>query len=299
MRRPVVDKSLVIVEQESTAGETRYRLLETIRQYALEKLVELGEAPEIRDRHLDYYLTLAEESEPNIFGSKSAAWFHRLDREIDNIRAAIEWSTGTGKADTALRILGALVYFWFAHGLVATEWHERVEQAFAHPEGKARTLARAKALNGIGFMYWADIYSIDRRPELEEALSIGREFRDPRNTATALRNLALLENIKGNCPQARTLLEESLMIWHETGQEGSTEGARSLMFLGDLALNSGQPERARSLFEESVRILRKVGDINFLAYSVRRLAQLDWHNGDYRGAVALCKESLKFNQEVG
>jgi len=153
----LVDKSFVIVEANSAIKETRYRLLETIRQYTLEKLIGTGEAPATRDLHLGFYLGLAEKSEPNIFSNESAAWFSRLDKELDNIRAAIEWSTHSGKADIALRITGSLVYFWFAHGLVGSEWHDRVQQALARPEGMERTLARAKALSGIGFMYWADV----------------------------------------------------------------------------------------------------------------------------------------------
>lgn len=295
----LVDKSLVIVEQESTRGETRYRLLETIRQYALEKLVELGEAQAIRDRHLRYYLALAEKSEPNLFSSESAAWFRRLDRELDNIRAAIEWSTNAGKGDVALRIAGSLVYFWFSRGLVASEWHDRVQQALARPEGRERTLARAKALNGIGFMYFADIVPIDRRPDLEEALAIGREFGNQWNTATALRNLGLMENVKGNYPEARTLLEQSLVIWREMGLDGKIGRAWTLIILGDVALNRGEAELARSLYEEVVTILRETGDANFLAYSVRRLAQLLWREGEYEKAIALCKESLNLNRQIG
>ncbi len=295
----LVDKSLVIVEPESTTGETRYRLLETIRQYALEKLVEIGEALAIRDQHLGYYLALAEKSEPNIFGSESAAWYRRLDKELDNIRAAIEWSTNMGKADSALRIAGSLVYFWFAHGLVASEWHDRVQQALARPEGRERTLARAKALNGLGLMYWADIYPTDRSAELEEALTIGRELGDQWNTATALRNLGVLENIKGNYLEARTLLEQSLVIWSEMGLAGKIGRAWTLISLGEVALNRSEAELARSLYEEVVMILREPGDINLLAYSVRRLAQLLWHEGDYEKAIALCKESLNLNQQVG
>ena len=294
----LVDKSLVVVEQTSDTEETRYRLLETIRQYAIEKLIAIGEAPAIRDQHLEFYLDLAEKSEPNMFGSESAAWFRRLDKELDNIRAAIEWSTNSGKADKALRIAGSLVYFWFAHGLVGSEWHDRIQQALSRPEGKERTLARAKALNGIGFMYWADVYSIDRRPELEEALSIGRELGDPWNTATALRNLGLIENIKGNFLEARTLLEESLMIWREMGREGETGSAWTLIFLGDVAFLHYETEWTRSLYEEAVRILSGPGDINFLAYAIRRLGQLFLREGDYQEAIALCKESLDLNLEV-
>jgi predicted ATPase/DNA-binding SARP family transcriptional activator len=294
----LVDKSLVIVEADSEVSGTRYRLLETIRQYALEKLVETGEASLIRDRHLDFYLRLAEKSEPNIFGSESAAWFKRLDKELDNIRAAIEWSTNSGQAVAALQIAGSLVYFWFAHGLLASEWYDRIQQALMRPEGKERTLARAKALNGIGFMYWADIYPTDRRPELEEALSIGRELGDRWNIATALRNLGLLENIMGNYPEARSYLEQSLEIWEDMGPEGKMGYANALIFLGDVAFTQGEAEWARSLFEESTLILREPGDINFLAYSIRRLGQLAWREGDYERAIQLCKESLNLNQEI-
>jgi predicted ATPase/DNA-binding SARP family transcriptional activator len=294
----LVDKSLVIVETEAAMSGTRYRLLETIRQYAVEKLVDSGEALAIRDQHLEFYVELAEKSEENIFGSESAAWFARLDRELDNIRAAIDWSTGSGKAVAALQIAGSLVYFWFAHGHLASEWHDRIQQALLRPEGRERTLARAKALNGIGFMYWADIYPTDRRPELEEALSIAREYGDRWNIATAYRNLGLLENIKGNYSEARSLLEESLAIWRDMGSEGEMGGAWTLIFLGDAALNHDDREWAVSLYKESVEILKTVGDINFLAYSLRRLAQLAWCQGDHERAIPLCRESLTLNIQV-
>ena len=200
-------------------GGTRYRLLETIRQYALEKLAGIGEARQIRDQHLDFFVKLAEEAEQYIFGGESAIRFKRLDQELDNIRAAMEWATNSNKAVAALQIAGSLVYFWFARGLLASEWHEHTQQALSRPEGMERTLARAKALNGIGFMYWADIYPTDKRSELEEALSIGKELGDRWNIATALRNLGLTENIQGNYQQAQTFLEQSLAIWQDMGLE--------------------------------------------------------------------------------
>jgi non-specific serine/threonine protein kinase len=295
----LVDKSLVIVEPDSGAGETRYRLLETIRQYSLEKLVGAGEAPDIRRRHAEFYMCLAEESEPNLFGNASGRWFRRLDRELDNIRGAIEWSTASGKADSALRILGSLVYFWFAHGLLGSEWNDRTQDALASPEGTKRTLARAKALNGIGFMYWADIYPMDKRSELEEALAIGRELGDPWNIATAYHNLGLLENIQGNYQAARTFLEKSLEIWRGMGPLGKLGRAMALSFLGDVALNQNETEEARSLYEESVVVLKEPGEMNFQAYSIRRLGQLAWREGDYKKATAHCKDSLELNQEVG
>jgi tetratricopeptide (TPR) repeat protein len=116
--------------------------------------------------------------------------------------------------------------------------------------------------------------------------------------ATALRNLGLLENIKGNYSEARSFLEQSLDIWRELGSAGKMGKAWTLIFLGDAALNHDEPEWARSLYEESSAILREHGDMNFLAYSVRRLGQLAWREGDYEQATILCKESLILNQKV-
>jgi predicted ATPase/DNA-binding SARP family transcriptional activator len=296
----LVDKSLVIVEEVSKIRETRYRLLETIRQYALERLVGIGEAPAIRDQHLEFYLGLAEKSEPYIFSSESAAWISRLGKELDNIRAAMDWSTISGKAVAALRIAGSLVYFWWTHGFLASEWHDRTQRALALPEGRERTWARAKALNGIGSSYWADANPTDRRPQLEEALSIGNELGDRWNIATALRNLGALNNIRGNYSEARLFLEQALEVWRDMGAEGKLGYAISFAFLGDAELCCSQVEKARSLYNESVAGLREpdVGDNNFLGYPLRRLGQLAWRDGNYEHAISLCKESLRLNYEV-
>jgi len=296
----LVDKSLVIVEEVSKIRETRYRLLETIRQYALEKLAGMEEARAIRDRHLEYYLGLAEKSEPYIFSGVSATWISRLGKELDNIRAAMDWSTNSGKAVAALQIAGSLVYFWWTHQFLTSEWHDRIQRALALPEGRERTLARAKALNGIGSSYWVDANPTDRRPQLEEALSIGRELGDRWNIATALRNLGALNNIRGNYAEARVFLEQALKVWRDMGTEGKLGYAISLAFLGDVEISCNQVEKARSLYNESVAGLREpdVGDNNFLGYPIRRLGQLAWREGNYEQAISFCKESLKLNYEV-
>ena len=296
----LLDKSLVIVDEVSKFNETSYRLLETIRQYALEKLMGTEEARMIRDSHLRFYLELVERSEPVIFSSQGEATLYRLARELDNIRAAMDWSTSNGNAVAALQIAGSLAYFWWAEGLLASEWNERVQHALSRPEGRERTLARAKALNGIGFMSWLEAYPADRRLELEEALSIGKELGDRWNIATALHHLGLLENTLGNYAQARALLEQSLEIWQDMGIEGKLGCAMTLAFLGDVASNSGDVDWARSLYRESAAISKApdLGDKNFLGYSTRRLAQLAWHEGDYENATSLCKESLRLNHEA-
>ena len=297
----LVDKSLVIVEAGSEFSGTRYRLLETIRQYALEKLVAAGEASSIRDDHLDFFLNVAEKSEPHM-GHESGIWINRLDKDLDNIRAAMEWSTNSGKAAVALRMAGSLVYFWFywfAHGNLLSEWQHRIQLALSRPEGMERTLARAKALNGLGFLYWADMHPTDRRVELEEALSIGRELEDPWNTATALRYLGLIASMQGNYVEARSFLEQSLKISRTMGPEGNSGVSWTLTFLGDVALNQNELKEARSIFEAAVAILREIGDKNLLAYPVRRLGLLAWREKDFERAILLCQESLSLNLELG
>jgi tetratricopeptide (TPR) repeat protein len=255
----------------------------------------------IRDQHLDFYLSLAEKSEPHIFGHESVLWINRLDKELDNIRAAMEWSTNSCKAVAALRIAGSFVYFyfWYTHGNLLSELQHRIQLALSRPEGMERTLARAKALNALGFMNWADTYPTDRRPELEEALSIAQELGDQWNTAAALLYLGLLASMQGNYVEARSLLEQSLEISRTMGPEGKVVLSWTLTFLGDVALNQNEPKEARSFFEETVAILREIGDKNFLAYSVRRLGLLAWREKDFRKAIALCQESLSLNRELG
>ncbi len=296
----LVDKSLVMAHEESDLGETRYRLLETIRQYALEELLESGEAMTIRDEHLNFYLKQAEEAESHLYGVESLSWFSRLDKELDNLRAAIEWSINTARADSALQILGSLVYFWFARGHYSSEWYVRIQQVLARPESRAHTPARAKALNGFGYLYWADLDAefIHRQREFEEALSIGKELGDWRNIAMALRNLGLLEYTRENYAKARLFLEQSLEIWRNKGIEDKLEFANALIFLGDVALQCNDTERAHSLYQESLEVLKDSVDPNFQAYLLRRLGQLACLAGDYDKAITLCEESLRINQEV-
>jgi non-specific serine/threonine protein kinase len=174
-----------------------------------------------------------------------------------------------------------------------------MQHALSRPEGKERTLARAKALNGIGFMYWADTYPTDRRSELEEALNIAEEFGDQWNIATALRNFGLLANLQGNYLEARSLFEQSLGIWRELGFDGETGAAWTLTFLGDAAVNLHEATQARSCFEEAISLWQAHGDINFLALAVRRLGQLAWQAAEYEVAGTQCIESLNLNLKIG
>jgi predicted ATPase/class 3 adenylate cyclase len=293
----LVDKSLVIVESTPVLDETRYRLLETIREYGREKLKEIEETEKVHDQHLAYYVRLAQDSEPHIFGEQTARWFTRLDQELDNIRLAIDWSIQCHKITEVFLLLGSLDYFFFVHGPIS-EWQERLHRALSMPGGQEPTLARAKALNGVGMLHWADINSLEGYPDLQEALEIALKLGDKEIAASALRNLGLFEHLRGNLSKARALLEQSLDAWLELGPSFMFQKSWTLNFLGDMAFSQGDLDQALLFFEESTAILREFKDKAFLAYAVRRLAQLAIHRGNPAKAILLCRESLLLNIQV-
>lgn len=306
----LVDKSLIMISTPRRAVEqTRYRLLESIREYACGKLEETGDA-QVRDRHLEYFVGLAEKAESNTFGADSLNYSKRLDQELDNIRAAMDWSIQTSQAITTFRLATALNYFWayfWAAGLnyigynrsSIGEWQGMLNKALSLPEGLKRTTGRAKALNAIGFFFWTDITPFDPRRELEEALSIGRELEDKSIIARSLCNLGLSESVQGNYAEARSLLRQGLDILRELGAEYKTDYLWALIFLGDVALNQDDLSEAQILYGQCSSALKEINDRNFQAYVVRRLGILAWHRGEFQEATELCQESLKFNLELG
>jgi len=149
----LVGKSLVLSDQQ-TGQETRFRMLETIREYAQEKLIEAGEAEAARGRHLAFYLALAETAEPRLKHHDQLAWLNWLERENDNLRAAMSWVLKTQKAESALRLAGALVDFWTVRGYQA-EARRYLAEALNLPDrhGSLEHSAwRAKALGGAGWL---------------------------------------------------------------------------------------------------------------------------------------------------
>ena len=291
----LVDKSLVIVEHHDQ--QARYRLLETTRQYA-RQLLESGEAGQIRGRHLDYFLGLAEEAEPKLLGAEQVTWFNQLETEHDNLRAAMEWSLQDGKIEKGLRLAGALWWLWYMRGHVS-EGRNRLIEVLTRPEAAGRTAARAKALNVAGFLHGVADNQTEARPLLEEALAIGRELRDPWSIAISLRFLGSVATNLGDYVAAQSFLEEGLEIWRQLGPTAKHGTAWSLVYLGDLALAQGNYEQAQTLYGESAILLSKVVDKSLLADPFRRMAHVALHQGDWQKATVLCQESLDLNLEVG
>lgn len=298
----LVDKSLVIVEMSSNGG-TRYRLLETIREYAFEKLGYSGNVETIRNQHLEFFTGLTERVAPTALGPVSIRYYEIIDTELDNIRSAMEWAIENHQAKIAFRLASALFPFWYNRSLQG-EWFDRFRKVLSLPEGLERTPERANALNSIGFFYWAGMTRVNPLPELEEALSIGRELGNDYIIAKSLMNIGRNEAVAGNYSKARFLLEESLGVWralereHKLEQEHKIELVLTMNFLGDVALQQNDLNQAQLLLEESVGVFREIGDQNFMAYPVRRLGQVAIHQGQFDKAVHFCAESLSLNQGV-
>jgi predicted ATPase/DNA-binding SARP family transcriptional activator len=289
----LVDKSLVMV-QASPRRQTRYRLLETIREYSLYRLIESGEPATIRNRNLEFFMRWAE-AMPGAFGADTVKYYEQIDSELDNLRSTMEWAIETHQALFAIRLAGALFYFWYNRSMQG-EWFDRFRRVLSLPEGLERTPERAKALNSLSFFYWARMTTVDPRQELEEALSIGRELGNVPIIAQSLMNLGRTEGVNGNYSRARSLLEDSLEIGQKLGYEYRMEVILTKNFLGDVLWHQGNWRKAALLYDEAIDEFRQIHDQNFLAYTVRRLGQITCLHGEVEKAALLYRESLSLNQ---
>jgi predicted ATPase/DNA-binding CsgD family transcriptional regulator len=293
----LVDKSLVLVAEHSE--EARYRLLQTVRQYAREKLEESGEQPDLRRRHAGFFLKLAEGVEPKINGKDRELWLGRLDAEHDNLRAALAWSREEAEGETALRLSGALSWFWY-HREYWSEWRRWLDGALAVREssgGSRWTAARAKALSGRGFLAWMQGDQDTARSKLEESVALWREVGDKQGLAQALRFLSGSFESRGDYAAARPLAEESVRLFRE-GEDAFGLGI-TLSRLGITALAQGDQAAAQAYLEEGVAICREIDDDWALALALRNLGIGALREGDQDEAVARLAESLSVLKDTG
>jgi predicted ATPase/class 3 adenylate cyclase len=299
----LVEKSLVVYEERGE--EDRYRLLETIRQYSRDRLLGAGEAEVVHRRHRDFFLRLAEEAEPKLHGPEQAGWLERLEREHDNVRAALEWcqaesatyaeGVGSGR-EAGLRLAGALWWFWLVRGYF-TEGRDRLARALSRVDTASPTAARANALNGAGNLaVWQADYAAGRSLH-EESLAIRRALGDRPSIARSLNNLGLVAWRQGDYSAARALYEEALAVTRELGERGGE--ALVLNNLGLIATDQADYAAALSLFRESLAIQRELGDKLNIAIALNNLGNATQHQGDYETARALYKASLEIRRELG
>jgi len=288
------DKSLVVVGQND--GHTRYWLLETVRQYAREWLLESGAGEPLRARHRDYFLALAEEAEPKLAGPEQAAWLQRLEQEHDNLRASLDWSLSEVGSEGGLRLCAMLRQFWMTHGHFA-EGRERCTAALGKVAAEQRTPVRASVLRAAGVLAYFQSDYAAARALLEESLAIAGQLGDRWGMSSALNNLGNVACDRGDYPAAQALHEESLAIRRELRDRSGI--ANSLNNLGNVAYEQGEFARARALYEESLQIGRELGDRIAVARVLGNLGNVAMRHEDLPSARMLHEESLAIKRELG
>jgi predicted ATPase/DNA-binding SARP family transcriptional activator len=290
----LVDKSLALAEPDST-GAVRYRLPETLRQYGRERLADSGEAEQILRRHAAFFLMLAEQAEPELLGPEQAAWLGRLEREHENLRAALAWARERGDAEAALRLAGAMWFFWLQRGYWS-EGRERLEEALALARDSGCSRERAKALCGAGTLAWPQDDYGAARSRLEESVALWQQLGDRWGLALALYYLGHAALMSGDYPAARSCYEESLPIFEELGDTWGL--SQPLEGLGRVALQEGDYAAARARLEESLAIRRAIGDKWQIALAQNVLGDVARCQRDYNLATALYEESLALFREL-
>jgi predicted ATPase/transcriptional regulator with XRE-family HTH domain/Tfp pilus assembly protein PilF len=320
MLRALADKSLLQVHD--VGGASRFMMLETIREYAREKLEERGEAEALERAHAGYYTRLAEEAESHLSGSHQQDWLARLEAEYDNIGAALDWAMRRSQAgdpaavETALRLACAFWRFWYIRGNIsAGRGHLDGVLALAATLGFAAPgtapphalvpperwhewqFLLARVLNGAGALAARHTDFATARARYEQSLVLRQAVGDRQGVAGSLNNLGGIVHLQGDFDQARALFLQSLAIKREVGDQRGI--AYALNSLGTVAYSMGDDVAAWRYYEESLAIKQALGDQAGIALTVDNLGQLAYRMQDYPRARAYHEQSLAIRRALG
>ena len=290
----LINRSLIHMD-ESPDGMVRYRLLESVRQHAAEQLAAEANDGAVRDRHLAYFLALAEEAVPYLAGSQQATWLDRLEQEHDNVRAALAWSHMRGAREAGLRLGSALWRFWISRGYLS-EGRRQLDALLGEADA-VPTAARATALMGAGVLAYKQGDHARATALLQESVALNRRLGAPEGIAAALSNLGVVVWEQGEYARGADLFEESLALRRELGDKRGI--AITLNNLGSVAYEQGEYVRANALFEECLGLLRELGDRYGIATALHNLGSVAHFQGAYGRASALHEESLALRRELG
>jgi predicted ATPase/class 3 adenylate cyclase len=330
----LVNKNL-LAPRDDVEGDRRVVLLETMREYALERLSGRGEAGVTARRHADYFLGLAEQAEPELLGPRQGVWYERLEADLDNFRAALAWFLAHEQADAAARLAATLMPLWWSrgHGSEGLRWLDAVLErrgSLAPPTLAKALFAKAGLLLEIGdhhvqapmlleeslalFRELKDEawtvravsrlgWAVRRAGELdrglalqEQAVALAREQPETWSLALALNNFGFSLLKAGDHVRARAMLEESRVLCEATGEP---EGiAAALQGLAEVALVEGDHIRASLLLEQALTLARKIGHVSFIGRFLVDLGIIMLHQGDQRRAATLFQEALGFTPRV-
>jgi len=288
----LVDKSLLVPATGAGATEPRYAMLETIREYGLERLAEQGEAEAARAAHGAYFLALAEAAEPRLIVTGSAAWVERLASERANLRAAVAWALATGRAEAVLRLAGTILSFAYARG-EPSEGQQWLEAALASgdraaPETRVDALFTASALAQVqGDFARSTAWT-------EEALALARNCGYAFGEARAHLGLGITAEWGGDLDRAAARYEAARALMRQVGEPDRLPHwtVLPLANLADVALLQGEPKRALALAEEAVERWRAVGYLWGIAQALGTAAAAAGELGDHERAAAMFAETL-------
>lgn len=294
----LVDKSLVIADVWS--GVARYHLLEIIRQFALEQLRKSGMEKATRQRHLDFFLGLAESAEPELRRTHQIAWLDRLQRELGNLRAALAWALDEDRHPrSALHLATRLLWFWHSrdHNGEGSEWLARALEADARALGTApmspdRALARSQALNALAFLVGMHGNAKNSNRLAEEALALARASGEAgkQSQAFALLTLAAAAYVQQQSETSRALAAQSFALYSDVGDLFGM--AESSYVMGRAYLSVGDLGRAKRLYEQDLALRDELGDIDGHANSLRNLGDLQYFQGDLDQADAIFQDAF-------
>jgi non-specific serine/threonine protein kinase len=290
----LVNKSLVVSEREQGL-EARYRLLETIQQYMLEKLVESGEVKKVRGRHLDFFLQVVEKDETKLHGTEQLMLLSRLEVEHDNLRAALQWAWEQEVAEIVARLGGALGQFWAIRGYLG-EGRQWLGRILVQRE-RISTPTLAKVLFSYGWLLFEQANYSQAQQYYEESLKLWREIGNSENIAELLNSLGHVAQQQSDYTRAVALSMESLTLYRDLDDKAGI--ALSLNRLGHIAQLQGDYAYAVSLVEESLTLRRELDDKRGIASSLNFLAETARREGQYERAIALYEESLLLCQKLG
>jgi predicted ATPase len=290
----MVDKSL-LQQIEQPNGESRFRMLETIREYAREKLEAGKEDAPTKRAHAAYCLVLAEEAAAEQGDTVGAEWLENFVREHDNFRAALDWLIETGDADWGLRLGSALFRFWERLEYLS-EGRDRLDKLLKLPAA-APTKARARALFAAGILAIEQGDYIQCGALLGQSRDISRELDDKQGVAVSTNALAVLARDMGDLPRAHTLFEESLALWRDMGDQQAI--GRALSNLASVVKLQRDFVRARSLYDECIVLFRQLGDRTGVAWSINYQGDVARDQGDSAAARTLYESALSMFRELG
>jgi predicted ATPase/class 3 adenylate cyclase len=289
-----------LLRSDVSDGDVRLSMLETVREEAVERLASDGKLDDLRRRHAERFLELAGAAESELAGSAQGEWLKRLERELDNVRATLDWCLSSGRVADALRALSALERFWRAHGHL-TEARRWLSQGLGTADSSAATgvpaEVRARALWTAAHAAMMQSDYPAAVPALEEALGIFRELRDDRHSVFALCELARALSSQEELDRAQRTGEEALAIAETAADERAASAA--LDTLAMIAGYRGQNGQAKLLSERSLALRRTLGDPLLVATSANTLGLAALRVGDLDTAERAFEECLHLARELG